>query len=318
MYAGSVPDVHLNCAAPDPGYRCQAPARQAIYRLRRGRSPSVALMLLMAAVAWAGGRPVLAATGPTADIVVTMTATPIFVPVGGEINYRMAVTNQGPDIATNIILRDPLPQGLVFIAASASKGSAFLSLRTLVAQLGALDVGDTAVVTLVVTATVAGNFRNGVAVNSDTQDPNLDNNVAFYPASAGPPPPPPPTPPAPPPVPPCAVDQTSGIMVVPGLLEYNPTTRLFHIQVGVANVSKQPITGPVWLVLDDLAPIVLTNADGVTACQPPLGSPYLQINVGSAGVLQPQQVATATLSFAIPAGHGLRYHARVLTGTNPR
>jgi hypothetical protein len=83
-------------------------------------------------------------------------------------------------------------------------------------------------------------------------------------------------------------------------------------------MSNQPINGPVWLVLDDLAPIVMTNADGVTQCQPPLGSPYIQINVGAAGVLQPQHAATATLGFQIPAGHGLKYHIRVLTGTNAR
>ncbi len=318
LYPGSVPRFRVTWADPDRIHFCPAPARRGA--TRPSRAMALALALLAAVAASAGGR--LAAADPASDLVVTMTASPLFVPVGGEITFRIDVTNQGPDLAPDVMLTDPLPPGLAFIAASVSHGHTELSQRTLVGFLGALEVGDTTVVTLVVTATEAGQFKNGAAVHSDNRDPNLDNNVAFYPASAGPPPlPPPPSPqpsPPPPPPPPCAVDQTAAIKVIPGLLGYNPNTQRFFLPVEVANISKQPIVGPVWLVLDNLAPIVLTNADGVTACQAPLGSPYLQINVGADGVLQPQEVVTATLGFAIPAGHGLTYRIRVLTGTGER
>jgi hypothetical protein len=102
------------------------------------------------------------------------------------------------------------------------------------------------------------------------------------------------------------------------MLEYVPSTRRFLQPVQLANITKQPISGPFWLVLAGLAPVVLTNADGQTSCQAPLGSPYLQINVGLEGVLRPGKVVTMTLSFAIPAGHGLVYRTRVLTGTGER
>jgi uncharacterized repeat protein (TIGR01451 family) len=316
MNLGSVPGFDLTGAAPDPGHRCQAPARRGAPWLCRGRGLALALALLAVVAASAGGPPVLAAAQPAADLVVTMIATPVSVPVGGRIEYRMAVTNQGPNLASNVILKDALPTGMEFVSASTTQGNSFLSLRTLVCDLGALDVGDTAVVDMVVTATVAGTFVNVAVVNSDTPDPNLDNNGATYPASAGPQAPPPPPSPSPPS--PCAVDQTSAFKVIPGMLEYVPSTRRFLQPVQLANITKQPITGPFWLVLDGLAPVVLTNADGQTACQPPLGSPYLQINVGLEGVLRPGKVVTMSLSFAIPSGHGLVYHTRVLTGIGER
>ena len=181
-------------------------------------------------------------------------------------------------------------------------------------NLGSLVVGQNVVVELVVAATVAGVFRNGATVHSESPDPNLDNNSAFYPASAGPQPPPP----QPPVEGPCAIDQTRAVKVVRGMLSFNPVTRRFLQQVQVGNIAKQPITGPVWLVLDELAPVVLTNADGVTTCRAPLGSAYIQLNVGADGVLKPQEVVTMTLSFAIPANRGLTYRTRLLTGTGER
>jgi uncharacterized repeat protein (TIGR01451 family) len=230
--------------------------------------------------------------------------------VGGQIQYRIAVTNQGPNGASNVVLTDALPQGLEFVSATPSQGRCFLSGMSLVCELGVLDFGRTAVVTLLLRATAAGVYRNSAAVRSDVPDPNLDNNTAFYPASAGP---------QPPPAPPCAVDQSRVTRVVRNpFLGFDPRTRRIFQQVQVVNVSRQPIAGPVWLVLDDLAPVVLTNADGVTTCQAPLGSPYIQINVGGDGVLRPNEVATATLNFAIPAGRGLTFRTRVLTGVGER
>jgi len=278
-------------------------------------------VILAAGAASVAGRPARAAEGPQADLVVTMIAVPLNVPVGGRIEYRIAVTNQGPNLASNVIVTDPLPDGLVFVTGNTTHGHIFTSQRTVLTNLGALDVGDSAVVNLVVAAAVAGTFRNAVAVNSDTPDPNHDNNAAFYPASAGPPPPTPPTPPTPPPppVPPCAVDQSAATRVVPDmLLEYQPATKRFLQRVKVANLSRQPISGPVWLVVDALAPVVLVNADGVTHCNAPLGSPYLQLNVGPDGVLKPDEVVTMTLVFAVPANHGLTYRTRVLTGLGER
>ena len=54
--------------------------------------------------------------------VLTMIATPVSVPVGGRIEYRMAVTNQGPNLASNVILigSDPTAKLVDFGVAAAS------------------------------------------------------------------------------------------------------------------------------------------------------------------------------------------------------
>ena len=157
-----------------------------------------------------------AAVGPKADLVITMVALPLNVPVSGQIDYRIVVTNQGPNLASNVILIDPIPPGLQFISGNTTRGHTALSADILRGTLGALDVGESAVVDLVVSATVAGEFRNTAVVNSDTQDPDLDNNAATYPASAGTPFTPPP------PTSPCAVDVSAAARVTPGMLR---TTR---------------------------------------------------------------------------------------------
>jgi uncharacterized repeat protein (TIGR01451 family) len=309
-YPGSVRGLGRTWARPDRRHQGWAQGRWDTTWQCKGRGPALALVLLAVVAALLGGPPLLAAVTPTSDLVVTMTAAPLSVPVGGQIAYRMAVTNQGPDLAPNVVLIDSLPPGLQFVSATTSQGHSFLSGRSLVCELGVLDVARTAVVTLLVRATVAGVYTNGASVRSDNPDPNLDNNVASYPASAGP---------QPPPVSPCAVDQTRATRVIPSrIIGFDPRTRRYFQQVQVGNISRQPIIGPVWLVLDALAPIVLTNADGLTRCQAPLGSPYIQINVGSDRVLRPNEVATATLSFAVPAGRGLTYRTRVLTGVGER
>jgi uncharacterized repeat protein (TIGR01451 family) len=319
MNPGCVPGSGLTWFAPARGRRGSPPAPRNAQRRGRGRGLALGLALLAAVTASAGGRPARAAVEPKADLVITMIALPVNVPVAGQIDYRIVVTNQGPNLASNVILIDPLPPGLEFVSGNTTRGHTALSGQILRGELGALDVGDTAVIDLIVMATVAGEFRNTAVVNSDTADPNLDNNGATYPASAGPPPPTPPQPPQPQPPSPCALDQTRATRVTPGLiLEYLPTTKRFLQRVQIANISNQPITGPVWLVLDGLAPVVLTNADGVTRCRAPLGSPYLQINVGADGVLKPKEVVTMALIFAIPAGHGLTYQPRVLSGIAER
>jgi hypothetical protein len=108
------------------------------------------------------------------------------------------------------------------------------------------------------------------------------------------------------------------VLVVRGMLTFNPATRRYLQQVMIGNLSRTPITGPVWLVLDDLSPVVLTNASAVTRCRAPLGSPYILYNIGRDNVLRPQEVVSMTLSFAIPPNRGLRYRTRILTGTAER
>jgi phospholipase C len=83
--------------------------------------------------------------------------------------------------------------------------------------------------------------------------------------------------------------------------------------VTVTNLGSTTITGPVQLVLDNLANTTLTNATGTTANNPP-ASPYITISTGD---LAAGAAATTTLQFTLPTSGGVSYSARTVTGNNP-
>ena len=47
---------------------------------------------------------------------------------------------------------------------------------------------------------------------------------------------------------------------------------------------------------------------------PPLGSPYVGVNVGNDNILSPGETATVTLDFIDPTRGSINYSARVLAG----
>ncbi len=72
--------------------------------------------------------------------------------------------------------------------------------------------------------------------------------------------------------------------------------------------------GPVQLALDNLtAGTTLTNRTGITANNPPTGSPYITV---TAGTLAPGASITVPLQFTIPASGGVNYTARTVVGTS--
>ena len=96
----------------------------------------------------------------------------------------------------------------------------------------------------------------------------------------------------------CAVDVTSSIQSVKGRGSKNTSATQ---SVSLVNASVNAITGPVSLALDLLtAGVTLVNAAGVTACAPPTGSPYVDVNVGEDGVWSPGERVDVVLQFAFP------------------
>ena len=95
-----------------------------------------------------------------ADLSISKTASPDPVLVGGQLTYRIAITNLGPATATGVIFTDPLPAGSVFVSANASQGSVFYSNGTITGGLGNLAGGATATVTLVITPGSVGQPTN--------------------------------------------------------------------------------------------------------------------------------------------------------------
>ena len=114
-----------------------------------------------------------------ADLEVIKTANVDKVKVGDKIVWTITVINHGPDKATNVIVNDRVIAGEVtLISSEVSKGYADPSDR--IWEVGDLEVGESAVWTIVDQALTAGDVINYVNVTSDTFDPNSSNDESSF------------------------------------------------------------------------------------------------------------------------------------------
>jgi uncharacterized repeat protein (TIGR01451 family) len=117
------------------------------------------------------------------DVAVTMTSSAL-VSFGSDVTYQITVTNNGPAPAAQVILTDTLPaSGASFKSATSSKGACTAPFGLPVTcNLGALNAGTSATVTIVLNAT--GKTTNSVKVQANNAqgqlltDPNPANNTA--------------------------------------------------------------------------------------------------------------------------------------------
>ncbi|AMD18401.1 hypothetical protein TL18_10510 [Methanobrevibacter sp. YE315] len=93
---------------------------------------------------------------------------------GDTVVWTITVTNNGPNTAVNSILKDVLPDGMIYV--SDDSDGAYNN-ETAVWTIGDLPVGETVTLKITTTAntTDATVYRN-VSVSSDTYDPDLSNN----------------------------------------------------------------------------------------------------------------------------------------------
>ena len=112
-----------------------------------------------------------------ADLGLAIDNFPNPVQQGGTLTYALTVTNAGPDAAQQVVLSDPLPPGVTFLAASPSQGTCS-GTSTVVCDLGTLQPGDQVSIVIDVQATQLGLVTNTASVASATPDPNLADNQA--------------------------------------------------------------------------------------------------------------------------------------------
>jgi phosphatidylinositol-3-phosphatase len=109
---------------------------------------------------------------------------------------------------------------------------------------------------------------------------------------------------------------TNSFSVTAGKFESDPHTQNISQVVYVRNSGQTPVSGSVWLALDNLSTnATLINADGTTAVLAPLGSPAVKVNFGGNdgdSSLNPNETAIANLQFVDPSGEPITYDARVL------
>jgi len=112
---------------------------------------------------------------PVADVGVTQ-AAPGDVVLGSNITFTITVTNNGPELALDVIVTDPLPAGVAFVSATPSVGTATNAAGTVIASLGHLDAGAIATVAIVASTVGAGNWTNTASVVTGSSDTNSVND----------------------------------------------------------------------------------------------------------------------------------------------
>jgi large repetitive protein len=89
--------------------------------------------------------------------------------------YSIKVTNNGPDVATNVSVSEALPAGIAFASASATQGA--YDAATGLWPVGALANGASATLTLNVIYNGPGVVVNTASATSDQFDPDLTDNA---------------------------------------------------------------------------------------------------------------------------------------------
>ncbi len=129
-----------------------------------------------------------ATIGAAAVLGITLVSNPTEVSVGNDLQYQITVTNTGPNTATNVIVSDALPAGLLYQSVSQSQGTLLGVANGVVKiSLGNIVSNGTATATITVrpqaTAdnTTFTTVTNTATVTSDVLDP-----FASYPIASNP------------------------------------------------------------------------------------------------------------------------------------
>lgn len=99
--------------------------------------------------------------------------------IGGDFTYTITVTNEGPNLASNAQLNDPLPSQVDFVGPiTTSQGSCSNSGDTISCELGDIPVGETVTVSFAVEAVSPSNtVVNTVTVTTSTKE--FENTGTF-------------------------------------------------------------------------------------------------------------------------------------------
>jgi uncharacterized repeat protein (TIGR01451 family) len=115
---------------------------------------------------------------PIADLSITKSDSPDPVSSGQELTYSIGVSNAGPSAASGVTVTDTLPSGVTFNSATASQGTCSQASGTVTCNLGTVNNGSSASVTIKVTPSTGGSLTNQATVSASTADPVLVNNSA--------------------------------------------------------------------------------------------------------------------------------------------
>ncbi len=241
-------------------------------------------------------------TPPRADLRVTQTVNPTSVAVGQTAVFTITVTNGGPNNATNVVMDDTLPAGATFV--SANPAPATNQNGVLRFNIGALNVGQSRVISVTLRLNAAGTITNRAVASSPISDPVQANNAAAASASAGPQN-----------VTPQITVTSSAFTPIGGYIAGLFTPRRVAQTVTLRN-NGATLAGPISLVLNNLSSNArLSNATGqTTATLPPAGRPYISVTSGLAA----NATTTLRLEFTVSNNGNVTYTPVVIAGPGTR
>lgn len=113
-----------------------------------------------------------------ADLVIIKSDDPDPVVAGESLTYTLEVRNLGPSTATGVVVTDTLPAGVQFTSLTTTQGSGSHAGGVVTVELGALESGENATITIVVLVlpSTTGPLLNEASVTSETFDPVDPNN----------------------------------------------------------------------------------------------------------------------------------------------
>lgn len=94
--------------------------------------------------------------------------------INDNIEFTLAVTNNGPSDASNVVVTDELPDGYAYVSSSATQG--IYDPATEKWTIGDLEAGESVTLTIVATVLSNGDYINYASVAGDEDDPDLTNN----------------------------------------------------------------------------------------------------------------------------------------------
>jgi uncharacterized repeat protein (TIGR01451 family) len=130
------------------------------------------------------------AVSASADLAIAKAAGAGPFTAGGNVDYTITVTNNGPSNATGVTVTDTLPAGASFVSATPSQGTCS-GTGPVICNLGGILSSGTATIALVVQSpATAGTLTNTATVAGAEADPVAANNSASADATTtgGPPP----------------------------------------------------------------------------------------------------------------------------------
>jgi uncharacterized repeat protein (TIGR01451 family) len=104
---------------------------------------------------------------------------------GENFIYTVTVLNEGLSFADNVTLTDSLPNGLRVVLVFSNVGACSDDGQTVDCNLGALAIGASAIVKIIVSTTAAGNFINSASASTSDLEPNSANNSASMTTAVG-------------------------------------------------------------------------------------------------------------------------------------